>query len=204
MKTIKVLLGCVIALLVVGIYILLDTRKTDNNSRQNIKMSSKNPTGKEYYKDYTERGTYKDNVDRKYSNESHYIDEDELEIALPVCEESNVENERMVMCKVCLGLGYDPLIRTQRCSACNGNKQLPESEVETAYERWGQVEIGCPMCDSTGLSYERRITPPDQVIMNVPRGYYDCKVCNGKKRGTRVELLNNFNIAQQIYGTIVK
>lgn len=191
MKTIKILLGCVIALLVVGIYILLDTRKTDN-SKQDIKMSSIDCAGKEYSKNYP---------DGQYSNGLHYNDENELDIPMAVYDESNTENERMAMCKVCSGLGYEPFSRmSQRCPACNGNKQLPESEVETAYEEWGREEIDCPICGGTGWSYERRIMSPDEVIMNVPRGYYDCKVCNGKKKGTRAELKNNFDVAKQVYG----
>ena len=61
-------------------------------------------------------------------------------------------------------------------------------------------EIMCKLCEGTGLSYEARTKGMMNLDMIAPPGYYNCKVCNGKRKGTRAELIKNFRIANKIYG----
>lgn len=137
------------------------------------------------------------------------IDKDKKDISLGgeniTCTMSDEESDedRIVTCKACGGTGHDMLKEGEYCNLCNGARQMMESEMDKRYEKWVNEVVTCSYCGGTGQSYEYRATEasnPLDIIINVPRGYYDCKVCKGKKEGPRAELIKNFKAAQQVYG----
>lgn len=184
MKVIKFMLACIIVLLLLGIYIIIDT----SSKRMSVIPNVSNP---ELDNDLQE--------DRQLPNVAESYNDDDMDLEISY---NGDEEDKMVTCKACAGTGHD-INKYADCKLCNGAKQMLKSEMDGYYEKWANEVVDCSICDGTGMSYEYRATNalnPLDIIVNVPPGYYDCKVCNGKKKGTRAELLKNFKAAQQVYG----
>ncbi len=111
-------------------------------------------------------------------------------------------SDKNVMCKACNGHGENSYEVGGRntCSVCNGKKWMPESEMLRRYNKWLKEEIECFWCNGTGLSYKARTIDPNDWILNAPPHYYDCKICQGKRKGTRKDLIKHFSGAEQFYG----
>lgn len=108
---------------------------------------------------------------------------------------------KIVDCQACGGSGensYEEEGRT--CTVCNGKGKMAESEMLNRYNNWKKKVITCKLCNGTGLSYEARVTGFTNMDLLAPPGYYNCKVCKGKRKGTRAELIENFRVAEQVYG----
>ncbi|MDE6553017.1 MAG: hypothetical protein K2K98_08685 [Muribaculaceae bacterium] len=114
---------------------------------------------------------------------------------------SGAKSEKNVKCKACHGLGhnaYEPGRRS--CSVCNGEGRMKESAMNIRYERWLKTEVPCGICGGTGTSYRGRTEGFMNMDLLAPAGHYHCKVCKGKGKGTRGELMENFRIANEVYG----
>lgn len=110
-------------------------------------------------------------------------------------------NEKKVRCLACTGLGHNPYeVNGNPCTVCLGKGMMPEGPMRLRYEKWKKEVIPCNICNGTGLSYEARVTGLMNIDITKPQGYYNCKVCKGKKKGTRAELIYNFKVAQEVYG----
>ncbi|MDE7413213.1 MAG: hypothetical protein K2N05_05405 [Muribaculaceae bacterium] len=110
------------------------------------------------------------------------------------------ETENVVSCMACVG-GNNGWEDNGKCSVCGGSGRGEKSELEKKYKKWLAEVVPCKWCGGTGESYEARVTPITERDLMAPPGYYNCKVCKGKKSGTRGELIKNFKAAQQVYGS---
>lgn len=173
MKTIKILLACIIVLLGISIYLLIENRK-----QTSIDEPNRIPETSDTIEIVTE-----------YSSD--------------IVNNKNLvkESEPIVTCKACNGLGHNPYeVNGHDCSVCDGKGMMSESEMLRRYEEWAKEEISCVACGGTGMSYKGRVTPLLDRDMLSPDSYV-CKVCKGHKKGTRAELIENFRIANAIYGS---
>lgn len=111
------------------------------------------------------------------------------------------QNNRTVWCRACCGVGhnaYEPGRRS--CSICNGEGRMRESAMNIRYNRWLKQEIQCSFCGGSGTSYRGRTEGFMNMDLLAPAGHYNCKVCKGKGKGTRGELMENFRIASEVNG----
>lgn len=107
---------------------------------------------------------------------------------------------KTVWCKACCGIGHNSYENGRRnCSVCNGRGRMQESTMNLRYNRWLKQEIQCSFCGGSGTSYRGRSEGFIDMDMLAPVGYYNCKVCKGKGKGTRRELMENFRVANQVY-----
>lgn len=111
------------------------------------------------------------------------------------------QSEQVAICKACAGDGHNPLeVSGDMCTVCSGNGKMNSSEMEKRYSEWLNEVIVCKMCGGTGQSYEAQTTSILDRDLIAPPGYYNCRVCNGKKELTRGQFIKNFNVANQVYG----
>ena len=197
MKVIKFMLACIIVLLVFGIYIIIDKDEKDISSRvENITYPIQESEEQRDIAYISDENITLPNTDKKHPEDK--IIEDDLD----VIQEDEPE-DKMVICKACGGIGNDAFHLYENCKLCNGAGQMSKLEMDKRFEKWANEVVTCSWCNGTGKSYEYRATEAldwKDLIINVPRGYYDCKVCKGKRKGTRAELIKNFKAAQQVYG----